>query len=308
MSEQSQKLDINSVSPEELMTLQGIGPQIASRIIAARPFSDLEDMRRVEGIGSQTLDSLKPFIIFDQPASKGEIHAVDDQVKRETHLTSETSTGEETEQVDEGQSEETVTSSRDKDTVAPTEPSVENAAAAQKVEPGLESDEQPSVHSEPAKETNIPLEKHPKRGVSRGEVWLMVISSGVLALILALGLSLGILASINGSLRFVRPVQITQLSQRIDGLNAQTKTLQQDVQGLQTRLSNLEALSGRISAIEKQSSLLIDEMDKTTSQVETLGSDVSELSTNVQTLQNQVGEFQTFLNGLRDLLDGMNSP
>ena len=46
MSEQSQKLDINIVNPEELMTLQGIGPQLASRIIAARPFSDLEDMRR----------------------------------------------------------------------------------------------------------------------------------------------------------------------------------------------------------------------------------------------------------------------
>jgi hypothetical protein len=308
MSEQSQKLDINIVNPEELMTLQGIGPQLASRIIAARPFSDLEDMRRVEGIGSQTIESLKPFIIFTQPANIEEIHTVESRVNSEIHLESETSTGEEAEQVEEDQSEMASISSVDEEAVAPTEPSVEDAVAIQKEQPDLKSKEQASVHSKPTKGTNTHLEKYPKSGVTRGEVWLMVIGSCALAIILALGLSLGILASINGSLRFVRPVQITQLSQRIDGLNAQTKTLQQDIQGLQTRLTNLEALSGRISAVEKQSSLLTDEMDKTTSQVETLSSDVSELSTIVQTLQSQVGEFQTFLNGLRDLLDGMNSP
>ena len=92
MSEQSQKLDINIVNPEELMTLQGIGPQLASRIIAARPFSDLEDMRRVEGIGSQTIESLKPFIIFTQPANIEEIHTVESRVNSEIHLESEVGT------------------------------------------------------------------------------------------------------------------------------------------------------------------------------------------------------------------------
>ncbi len=309
MSEQLIKMDINSVNPEELMTFPGIGPQIADRILAARPFTDLEDMRRVEGIGLQILERLEPYVTFSQPTTKERVQAGVSSVKIKPPSEGEATAREgEAGQVGEARLKEILISSQDENPITTAEESVGKAAAANEKEPALKTEELPDVDSQPARETKIPVEKHPKRTVSRGEVWLMVIGSGALAFILALVLSLGVLAGINGGLRFVRPVELTQLSQRVDGLNAQTKTLQQDIQGLQTRIDNLEALSGRVSAVEQQSKQLKAEVDKTNSQVETLNSKVSELSTNVQTLQNQVGVFQTFLNGLRDLLDGLKSP
>ena len=48
-------LDINRASQAELETLRGVGPQLSTRILAARearPFSDWEDLRRrVTGLG-----------------------------------------------------------------------------------------------------------------------------------------------------------------------------------------------------------------------------------------------------------------
>lgn len=49
---------INEASAEELRTLPRIGPALASRIIAARPFERLEDLLAVRGIGPSTLEAL----------------------------------------------------------------------------------------------------------------------------------------------------------------------------------------------------------------------------------------------------------
>ncbi|MEG0468455.1 MAG: helix-hairpin-helix domain-containing protein [Longicatena sp.] len=59
----SKKLvSINSASLEELDTLSGIGPAVASRIIAYRtlhPFLTLEQLKEVKGIGDKLYDKLK---------------------------------------------------------------------------------------------------------------------------------------------------------------------------------------------------------------------------------------------------------
>lgn len=303
MSERSTKLDINSVSTEDLTTLPGIGPQIASRIITARPFTDLQDMGRVEGIGSQMLERLDPLITFSQPIIN-ELGSAN-RIQSEGELVSE-----EMESLQNGgtQVDEILESDQDDSSGKTADESAEAAAAMLEKEPGQITEEPPDVDSKSAEETKTPVGNYPTRAVSRGGIWLMVIGSGVLAVILSLALSLGVLMSINGSLRYTRPAELTQLSQRVDGLNTQIDTLQQDIQGIQTRLGNLEALSGRIKAVEQQSNQLKEDVDKASSQIETLTSDVSELSTDVQTLQNQIGIFQTFLNGLRDLLDGLESP
>ena len=58
-------MDINRADPNELVRLPRIGPVTAQRIVAARrerPFSSLEDLGRVPGIGPATLDGLRGLV------------------------------------------------------------------------------------------------------------------------------------------------------------------------------------------------------------------------------------------------------
>jgi len=52
------QININSANLEELDNLYGIGPAYAERIINERPFSSVNDLIRVSGIGEITLDKI----------------------------------------------------------------------------------------------------------------------------------------------------------------------------------------------------------------------------------------------------------
>ena len=55
------KIDINTATEKELRTIPGIGPVIAARIIAARPFRSADDLKKVNGIGDKKYAQIRPY-------------------------------------------------------------------------------------------------------------------------------------------------------------------------------------------------------------------------------------------------------
>jgi len=58
-------VDINKATEEEFISLKGIGPSLARRIIETRnrgSFRSIEDLRRVKGIGPKKLEALRPYL------------------------------------------------------------------------------------------------------------------------------------------------------------------------------------------------------------------------------------------------------
>jgi competence ComEA-like helix-hairpin-helix protein len=59
-------LDVNRASALDLAQLPGVGPALAARIVTARerdgPFTTVEDLRRVRGLGRVTFDRLRALV------------------------------------------------------------------------------------------------------------------------------------------------------------------------------------------------------------------------------------------------------
>ena len=58
-------INLNTATAAELDRLPGIGPVLASRIMAERekkPFASVDDLRRVSGIGPKKLDAIRPLV------------------------------------------------------------------------------------------------------------------------------------------------------------------------------------------------------------------------------------------------------
>lgn len=64
----NEKININTASKEELMTLSGVGEQTANKIIEYRKnirFNEIEDLMNVNGVGKSKFESIKNYICVD---------------------------------------------------------------------------------------------------------------------------------------------------------------------------------------------------------------------------------------------------
>jgi competence protein ComEA len=55
-------ISINNATLQELETLNGVGPSTAQKIIDGRPYTKIEDLLNVSGIGEATLNKFKDSI------------------------------------------------------------------------------------------------------------------------------------------------------------------------------------------------------------------------------------------------------
>jgi hypothetical protein len=340
--DEGRTIDPNADDVEALSKLPGVGPVMAQRIIEGRPFGRAEELTRVRGIGPRTLARLRPRLAFasahqeeivlDQPgedAEHVEVKAPEAAAAYEVPLPAESAARE---PMEAGQAVEEATGPQASLVVpeaisAPeTSPEPPLQAAA---EPGAAGPPQESAPAadivRPAEDTvawSAPRASPPAR---RGRALWAAVGVGLFVLVLSLALSLGILASINGGqLQFASPAELGAMGVRVDGLEARSGELGQEIQGLRTRLDNVEAFGGRIDTLEGTAQGFRADLDDTTAQVGSLSGEldsldseigalsqdladfhtaVTALESDVQALQDQNGRTQTFLGGLRDLLN-----
>jgi len=69
-----QKVDLNRADQEELESLPGVGPHLASQIMEYReklgPFQRVEDLMNVRGIGEKKFEQLKDLITVGKKTGK----------------------------------------------------------------------------------------------------------------------------------------------------------------------------------------------------------------------------------------------
>jgi prefoldin subunit 5 len=310
MVENMLPLDVNTCGLNELTTLPGIGSNIAKKIIAGRPYSSIEDLRRIEGIGQAVFERISPSIVVSSERVEEE------QSPEETRIDSSIAVGAQTtlEVVPEGE----VRLVGDSDVT----PYIEEA------EPGLLPQEQPEEipiqsedasikpastesKAEPAPE-QIPepplLSKNVPRPVKTSQVYGIAITCSVITLILSLALTLGIFYLINNGLRYVTPVELSQTENKLTELSSQTSALTQEMETLTTRLDNLESIAGRVTAVEKETRQLRSEMDALNSNIESLDQHITALGIQLEEVQTNVKQFRTFLEGLKGLLESLSLP
>jgi competence protein ComEA len=62
------KVDVNSADLATLETLPGVGPAIAKKIIAGRPYKTLSDLGNVKGLSAAKLNTMKDLLVFGRTA------------------------------------------------------------------------------------------------------------------------------------------------------------------------------------------------------------------------------------------------
>ncbi len=57
------RLSLNTATERELdLLIPGVGPSTAAKIVAARPFTSVEELLDVSGIGPATLEKIRPYV------------------------------------------------------------------------------------------------------------------------------------------------------------------------------------------------------------------------------------------------------
>ncbi|MEJ2300357.1 MAG: helix-hairpin-helix domain-containing protein [Anaerolineales bacterium] len=313
MSEDNQHVvDPNTADIETLTQTPGIGPVLAERIIAARPYKTLEDLQWVNGISTTLLGQLRPYLTLPSAQkveeggvapAEGITAEAEPETAPEALPQAPGPAAEETESVPSGEAQPPKAS-----------PPVEEETTAPQVGPqtfeqeaGV-SEEKPAAPEEalPSEVERAPVPASQPKMVTQTQAFLMAFGSGLLALILALALTLALMAAINGGrLRFASPTQVDALNTRFSGLQTQTNTLETDLSALRSRVDNLDSLSGRVNTVEQSIEDLQAGVDATTRQVENLSGQVDEVTTQVETLQEQSSRFSSFLEGLNELMGSL---
>jgi len=326
MKELPDQININTAGKEQLLNLPGIGDALAERIMAARPFSSLDGLKEVEGIGETMFGQLNPLIKLSE-GEDTKNQARQELPQEQTETTARTDTSD-APQGDDQEPQHLGTTSEDEEASPslktlppleedlPIEPESNRAEAPHSAGDDTALDasvpEKVEVNSKPMQDDkkclpqkdNADLAKQQPKFITRGCTFWLIVGVSTVAVILSVIASLGILVAANGGLEYVSPREFITLKRQVDGLTAQVNTLDSDLDDLYIRMENLESLSGRLGQLENSLVKVQKQVENADTKFEELSTTVGDLAGQVDELQTDTTRFSSFLDGLRKLLVG----
>ena len=302
MITEQKKIDINTASKKELTQVSGIGPALAERIIAERPYGKVADLTNVPGIAETLLESIKPALTV---AEEGMY-----DVGGEAILSGTIEEGDEFVEPDPFEVESEVEGETVDAGVLPPE-EIPPQTARRAVPVGKPVSRNHEVRPPRPKPVDKALLNVPQPGpgnqknaglMDNNENLMYAVIIGVVVLLLAVFLSLGILGVVNRGLSYVPVRDYNELRVQVEGLQSDTDALRQDVDTLQERLDSLETLSGRLTELEDETESMAEDMETVLDRMDELESLVETYDADIQRLDKRTGTFQQFLEDMRTLL------
>jgi methyl-accepting chemotaxis protein len=131
---------------------------------------------------------------------------------------------------------------------------------------------------------------------------------------------LALFGLINRGFQYARPQDINNMNGQLSALQVQSQEANSVLSGVQNRLSTVEGYSARIAELERDLILANARAQSAENQIASLQGSLNDASTRMDLLAKELDEadlkidalitrsqrFQTFLNGLNDLLSGLN--
>jgi competence ComEA-like helix-hairpin-helix protein len=323
------KVDINTASLDQLVVVKGIGPVLAQKIINLRPFSDLDDLRRVQGIGENSLKSIKDNLTVQSEVLPADFQSFVESIRGESKY--------ETTDIDEDEEEKFEPENieiEEESVVVMSEQDAEDLdheildGEVKIIEGETNIDEHGYIKKEEqikAKPAKINFDEKPvdakieekivekteekeyrsqpsENLITRSQLIWSLIGTAIFSIIFTILITLGILSATNGGLRYATVAEAYRLENQITLLNDLTTTIKNDIQGIRTRLDALETVAGRVSVLENRADTMEDDIGI----IQTTIKEISETLTTVQqeiiALQEAARKSQEFRSGLLQLL------
>lgn len=286
------KVDLNTADATTLITLPGIGPVLAERILAYRetrgPFLAPEELLAVPGIGAKVYAGLAERLTLSLPAPEAATDADSAAVAPPF--------------VEEAPPPAEVPALPENPPAGPLPPVEEEPVLpAPPPAPRPEPAPQPAPHPEPAPQAP-PVAPAPRPEKRSGWGWLGWVGAVFVGGILGMIFSLLVLTGINGTLNTTYHPAIMDLQNQAADLAARQETLQGEVSGLRQRLDRLEGLTTRMERTEAAVKALDEDVSTLREEITALGAATDVLTEQIATVEARTVKAETFFQRLQTLL------
>jgi hypothetical protein len=321
---------LNRGSREDLMKLTGIGKVLADSLVAARPFDSLTEAQEVNGISANLIEHMQQQVAqsgswsdFDaeiesekkemrEEAESKELQTGADQVAEEEISIRHAAVGEEEigGHMEAMEAEEVAGETSKEPNLASSQPVAEKPQeeAAEVKDKGADAQEAAQAVSVEEGAAEQPQPEKPERFSRAGVSVIALFATNTLTALVAILLTLIVLAGINGSLRFGTQAEFQSLQRESSQLSAQSETLQQELAGLRSRVDTLEGLGERLVVMECAQEQFSTDLETTNQLVSDVQADLTVLNEQVEQQSERTQRFETFLLDLQALLSGLFAP